>query len=100
MAQLSVAIDVARKFVADIASQEAGDMEESARPVALRHLARIERLAMSDAGRKVAKRHGIHVADAIDPAPVSHMGQFMTKKLPRLLNLMSPQRRAELQTQD
>jgi hypothetical protein len=96
MAQLNVAIDVARKFVADIASQEAGDTAASPRPVALRHLARIERLALSDAGRKVAKRYGIHVADAIDPAPVGHIAQFMSKKLPQLLKLMSAQRRAEL----
>jgi hypothetical protein len=49
VAQLRVAIDVARKFVADIASQEAIGMDEPGRPVALRHLARIERLALSDA---------------------------------------------------
>jgi hypothetical protein len=96
LAQLGVAIDVAREFVADIASREAGDTDDPARPVTLRHLGRIERLALSDAGRKVAKRYGIHVADAIDPAPVSHIEPFVTKKLPRLLNLMSAQRRAEL----
>jgi hypothetical protein len=96
LAQLNVAIDVARQFVADIASQEAGGTTDSARPVALRHLARIERLALSNAGRKVAKRYGFHVADAIDPVPVGHIEQFMSKKLPRLLKLMSAQRRAEL----
>jgi hypothetical protein len=99
LAQLSVAIDVARKFVADIASQEAANGDEPARPVALRHLARIERLALSDVGRKVAKRYGIHVADAIDPAPVRHIRQFASEKLPQLLKLMSAQRQSELQIQ-
>jgi hypothetical protein len=61
----------------------------------LRHLARIERLTLADAGRKVAKRYKIHIADAIDPAPVKHIRRFMTKKFPQLLKLMSPQRRAE-----
>ena len=80
----------------DIASQEAIGADDSARPVVLRHLARLERLALSDAGRKVAKRYGVHVADAIDPGPVVHIKSFMTKKLPQLLNLMSAARRIEL----
>lgn len=96
MAQLNVAIEVARAFLADIASQEAADKGEPARPVALGHITRIERLALSDAGRKVAKRHAIHVADAIDPIPVKHIKLFMSKKLPQLLKLMSAQRRADL----
>jgi hypothetical protein len=100
VAQLRVAIDVARKLVADIASQEAIGKDDPGRPVALRHLARIERLALSDAGRKVAKRYGVHVADAIDPAPVRQIRQFVSKKLPQLLKLMSASRRAELQAQD
>jgi hypothetical protein len=75
---------------------EALDTSKSARPIALGHLARIERLALSDAGRKVAKRNAVHVADAIDPAPVKHIRPFMSRKLPQLLKLMSAQRRAEL----
>jgi hypothetical protein len=75
-------------------------VDDAGRPVVLRHLARIERLALSDAGRKVAKRCGVHVADAIDPAPVRHIRQFMSKKLPLMLKLMSAPRRAELQIQD
>jgi hypothetical protein len=66
------------------------------KPVVLGHLARIERLARSDAGRKVAKRNDLYVADAIDPAPVKHIRQFMSKKFPQLLQLMSQRRRAEL----
>jgi hypothetical protein len=96
MAQLRVAIDVVRKFVDDIASQEATGSGSARRPVTLRHLARIETLALSDAGRKVAKRYGVHVADAIDPTPVAHIKPFVSKKLPQLRKLMSAARRAEL----
>lgn len=96
VAQLRLAIDIARTFVGDIACQEATGADDSARPVVLRHLARLEGLGLSDAGRKVAKRYGVHVADAIDPEPVVHIKSFMTKKLPQLLNLMSAARRTEL----
>jgi tRNA (Thr-GGU) A37 N-methylase len=67
------------------------------RPVTLRHLARIETLALSDAGRKVARRYGVHVADAIDPTPVAHIKPFVSKKVPQMLKLMSAARRAQLQ---
>jgi hypothetical protein len=100
VAQLRLAIDVARTFVGDIASQEATGAHDSTRPVVLRHLARLEALALSDAGRKVAKRQGVHVADAIDPEPVSHIKPFMSKKLPQLLKLMSAARRNELRGRD
>jgi len=96
LAQLRLAIDMSRNFVADIASQEASGVDGSGRPVVLRHFARIESLALSDAGRKGAKRYGVHVADAIDPALVGHIKPFVSKKLPRLLKLMSAARRAEL----
>jgi hypothetical protein len=96
VAQLRLAVEMARKFVSDIGSQEATVTGKAARPVALRHLARIEGLALSDAGRKVAKRYGVHVADAIDPSPVTHIKAFVSKKLPRLLKLMSEARRAQL----
>jgi hypothetical protein len=100
VAQLRLAVDIARTFVDDIASQEATGTGGSAQPVALRHLARIESLALSDAGRKVAKRYGVHVADAIDPGPVVHIESFVRRKLPQLLKLMSAARRAELQGRD
>jgi hypothetical protein len=96
LAQLRLAIDMSRNFVADIASQEASGEGGSGRPVVLRHFARIETLALSDAGRKGAKRYGVHVADAIEPALVGHIKPFVSKKLPRLLKLMSAARRAEL----
>lgn len=97
VAQLQLAINIVRKFVADIASRAAAGADNSSRPVALRHLQRIETLALSDAGRKVARRYQVHVADAIEPAPVAHIKSFMSKKLPQLLTLMSVARRAELE---
>jgi hypothetical protein len=100
VAQLRLAIGIARTFVDDIAAQEATGADDSGRPVVLRHLARLETLALSDAGRKVAKRYGVHVADAIDPGPAGHIESFVTKKLPQLLKLMSAARRTELQGRD
>jgi hypothetical protein len=100
VAQLRLAVDVVRKFVGDIGSQESTGADKAGRPVVLRHLARIESLSLSDAGRKVAKRYGVHVADAIDPAPVRHIKPFVSKKLPQLLKLMSAARRAQLQGRD
>jgi len=96
VAQLRLAIDMVQKFVADIASQEASS-GGSRRPVGLRHLARIEAMALSDAGRKVAQRYGVYVADAIDPAPLAHIEPFVSRKLPQLLKLMSAARRSQLQ---
>ncbi len=96
LAQLHLAIEMAQKFIADIASHEAKGIIR-ARPVALHHLSRIESLALSEAGRKVAKRYGLHVADVIDPTPVQHIKLFTSLKLPQLLKLMSPARRAELE---
>ena len=100
VAQLRLAIDISRTFMGDIASQEATGADHSARPVVLRHLTRLESLALSDAGRNVAKRYGVHVADAIDPGPVVHIKSFMSKKFPQLLNLMSAARRTELRGLD
>ena len=97
VAQLRLAIETARKFVGDIASQEATGADNSARPVVLRQIGRIETLSLSDAGRKVVKRYGVHVADAIDPTSVVHIKPFVSKKLPQLLKLMSAARRAEVE---
>jgi hypothetical protein len=91
-AQLELAIEMTRHFLADIAQQGA----EKKRPPVLAHVSRIEKMATSDAGRKVAHRHGLFVADAIDPAPLAQVASFVTRKLPQLLELMSPARRAQL----
>ena len=96
IAQLQLAIAMVREFLGDITSQEAERQSRAERPVTLRHIGRIERLALSDAGRKVAKRHAVHVADAIDPVPVLHIKSFAAKRLPQLLLLMSPERQARV----
>ena len=92
-AQLEAAIRVAQRFQRSIADElrpSAG-----ARSPALRFARFIESLALSDAGRKVAERNRIFVADAIEPAAMDDVG-FREKKLPQLLGMMSPQRRDEL----
>jgi hypothetical protein len=59
-------------------------------------LSQIEGLASSDAGRTVAKRYKVHVADAIDPVPLLHIKSFRAKKLPQLLKLMSAGRQTQV----
>ncbi len=66
-----------------------------ARGTRLLYARKIEHLARLDAGRKVAQRHGIHVADAIEVEAIDH-ANFRSRKLPRLLPLMSAQRAREL----
>ena len=100
IAQLQLAVAMVREFLKDIASQEAANQDATRRPATLRHLRRIETLALSDAGRKVAKRHQVHVADAIEPLPLLHIESFKIKKLPQLLSLMSSERRAQVAAAD
>lgn len=97
IAQMVLAIRIVQAFIRDLASREAAASPHPSRPIALRHFSRIERMALSDAGRKVARRHGVHVADAIEPSPVLHMDAFVANKLPQLLKLMSADRRVEIQ---
>ena len=96
IAQLQLAVAMVREFLQDITSQEAERRDAGKRPVALRHLRRIESLALSDAGRKVAHRYTVHVADAIDPALFLYIESFKAKKLPQLLRLMSSERQAQV----
>lgn len=46
------------------------------------------KMALSDAGRKVAQRWGVHVADAIDPATYPNES-FIKEQLPQIEGLMS-----------
>jgi hypothetical protein len=96
IAQLQLAVIMVREFLKDIASQEEATEGTMRRPVTLRHLRRIETMALTDAGRKVAKRYQVHVADAIDPLPLLHIESFRVKKLPQLLALMSNERQAQI----
>lgn len=91
--QLRLAIQVVRAFVLAEASS---DRTGANRSVILKHLNRIERMMLSDAGRKIAKRFSVHVADAMEfPGLTSHSG-FMAKKLPQIVACMSPARIEEL----
>lgn len=91
-AQLGAAIDVARAFLREAASLEP---REARRPATLRYVGFIQSLATGPAGKKVASKYGIHVADAVEPDAV-RTKEFREKMLPRLLPLMSPARRKEI----
>jgi hypothetical protein len=91
--QLKLAIGMVRAFVLE--QGDAGSVDQE-RPIVLKHLQRIERMALSDAGRKVAERFGVHVADAMEiPRLLGHK-DFVAKKLPQISGLMSAARIAEL----
>jgi hypothetical protein len=94
LAQLDLAIRVVRAFLADEGNRDA--QRPASKSNVRKHLARIEEMALSDAGRKVAKRHALFVADSLEPTVFPKSGPFRTRKLPQLLALMSPARRAEV----
>jgi len=98
LAQLRLGIQVARAFLQDIAAHPVATAQAASRPIVMRHIKRIEAMALSDAGRKVAKRYAIHVADAIDPRVVAHVKGFATTRLPQILKLMSDNRRKYLES--
>lgn len=95
LAQLILAIEMVQRFLGHEEAQSSKPMARAGGAV-LKHIGRIEQMARSDAGRKVARRFGVHVADAIHVAGMTGVASFMTRKLPQLLELMSTQRRAEL----
>jgi len=85
--QLALAIDVAREFVRAEARDKQGHGESTRSPIQP-YVSEIERMALDDAGRKVAQRFGIRVADAIDPSSIP-AGPFWDRKWPTLVTLMS-----------
>lgn len=92
-AQLRAAIDMARAFQREAAATVTAGRARP--PVTLRYASFIEGLATGDAGKKVAVRHKIHVADAIEPSAVPNR-EFKERKLPRLARWMSTERRNAL----
>jgi hypothetical protein len=92
-AQLRGATGVARAFQREASTIER--VPRSRRPPTLRYASFIERLALGDAGKKIAARRGIHIADAIEPGVIPGV-EFREKKLPQLARLMSAERRREL----
>lgn len=87
-AQLLYAIEVVRRMMPGV-QQEQGESEVREWIKAVAHLARC------DAGKKIAQRRAIHVADAI-AAEATQCTGFHRHHLPRLLPLMSEARRVDV----
>lgn len=89
VAQLQLAIRTVRAFIAQEATRGRGDDAAGRRPVVLKHLSRVAAMARSDAGRKVARRFKVHVADVLDARDLASAPEFTAKELPLIAPLMS-----------
>lgn len=83
-AQMSIAIEIGQRIT----------KSERDEKVLLETIEVFATMARSDAGRKVADRRALHVADAIDPANALHVQAFRQKRLPQIMLFMSEKRRA------
>lgn len=87
--QLALAISVAREYLRSLAQDLSPQEVGTGRSVLQTYVKFIAKLAKDDAGVKVARRHHLHVADAIDPQLIP-AGPFWAHHWDTLKARMSP----------